>query len=116
MWCVQRFSTHARPEPFDCTLILSLSKDERAAQDRLVEGRAARRSWFDKYILSELALRRAQGERVEGLTMSVTTTPLIPTAIVTQTALILSLSKDAGSAGSAVNVVFLDRLSAALLG
>jgi len=39
----------ARPE---------LSKDERS------------RSWFDKYILSELALRQAQGERVEGLTMS----------------------------------------------
>src|SRR2546428_10068298 len=31
---------HARPEPFDATLILSSSKDERLAQDRLVEGRA----------------------------------------------------------------------------
>jgi acetoin utilization deacetylase AcuC-like enzyme len=30
----------ARPEPFDSTLILSLSKDERRAQDRPVEGRA----------------------------------------------------------------------------
>ena len=29
----------ARPEPFDSPLILSLSKDERFAQDRLVEGR-----------------------------------------------------------------------------
>ena len=32
----------ARPEPFDSTLILSLSKDERLAQDRPVEGRALR--------------------------------------------------------------------------
>src|SRR5438034_3545596 len=40
------------------SLRTGLSKDERS------------RSWFDKYILSELALRQAQGERVEGLTMS----------------------------------------------
>src|SRR5213079_565641 len=31
---------HARGEPFDSPLILSLSKDERLAQDRLVEPRA----------------------------------------------------------------------------
>jgi hypothetical protein len=32
----------ARPEPFDSPLILSLSKDEPLAQDRLVEGRVLR--------------------------------------------------------------------------
>jgi hypothetical protein len=32
----------ARPEPFDSPLILSMSKDERLAQDRPVEGRALR--------------------------------------------------------------------------
>jgi hypothetical protein len=60
----------ARPEPFDSPLILSLSKDERLAQDVLVEGRAPNSSWFDKPVLTELALRPAQGERVEGLTTS----------------------------------------------
>ena len=40
------------------SLRTGLSKDERL------------RSWFDKYIVSELALRQAQGERVEGLTTS----------------------------------------------
>src|SRR5437867_5531622 len=44
---------HARGEPFDSPLILSLSKDERLAQDRLVEPRA---SWW-------LVLRQAQDER-----------------------------------------------------
>ena len=38
----------ARPEPFDSPLILSLSTDERLAQDRPVEGRASNGSWFDK--------------------------------------------------------------------
>jgi len=33
--------THARGEPFDSSLILSLSKDERLAQDRLVAFDAA---------------------------------------------------------------------------
>jgi isoquinoline 1-oxidoreductase subunit beta len=36
----QPADTLARPEPFDSPLILSLSKDERLAQDRLDEGRA----------------------------------------------------------------------------
>ena len=44
------------------------------AQDdpELVEGSKDERpgSWFDKPVLSELALRQAQGERVEGLTTS----------------------------------------------
>src|SRR5216117_3283417 len=65
----------AHPEPFDSTLILSLSKDERAAQDRLVEDELFC-SWFNRYILSELALRQAQGERVEGLTTSENVWPL----------------------------------------
>ena len=43
------------------SLRTNLSKDERLC------------SWVDKYILSELALRQAQGERVEGLTTSVCT-------------------------------------------
>ena len=42
----------ARPEPFDSPLILSLSKDERFAQDVPVEGRAPRGSWFDKLTTS----------------------------------------------------------------
>ena len=37
----------AQDRPFDSPLILSLSKDERLAQDRPVEGRALC-SWFDK--------------------------------------------------------------------
>src|SRR5438128_8693524 len=45
--------TSARGEPFDSPLILSLSKDERLAQDRLVEPRA-----------KPLVLRQAQDERV----------------------------------------------------
>jgi hypothetical protein len=36
-----------RPEPFDSPFVLSLSKDERFAQDRPVEGRTSG-SWFDK--------------------------------------------------------------------
>jgi hypothetical protein len=35
-------TTHARPEPFDSPLILSLSKDERLAHDRLVRRARAR--------------------------------------------------------------------------
>ena len=45
--------TSARGEPFDSPLILSLSKDERLAQDRLVEPPA-----------KPLVLRQAQDERV----------------------------------------------------
>ena len=37
-----------------------------------------RSSWFDKYILSKLALRQAQGERVEGLTTSERYVELLP--------------------------------------
>src|SRR5438093_178880 len=40
-------NTLARPEPFDSPLILSLSKDQRLAQDRPVARRAVG-SWFDK--------------------------------------------------------------------
>ena len=35
-----RAPAHARPEPVDTPLILSLSKDERLAQEAVVEGRA----------------------------------------------------------------------------
>jgi competence protein ComEC len=47
----------ARPEPFDSPLILSLSKDERLAQGRPVEGRA-RGFWFDRLTTSGKRLAR----------------------------------------------------------
>jgi hypothetical protein len=42
----------ARPEPFDSPLILSLSKDERLAQDTLVKDEPFRSPWFDRLTTS----------------------------------------------------------------
>jgi hypothetical protein len=50
LWCRPSVQ-FARPEPFDSPLVLSLSKDERLAQDAPVEGRA-QGSWFDKLTTS----------------------------------------------------------------
>jgi competence protein ComEC len=50
-------SLYARPEPFDSSLILSLSKDERLAQGRLATRMV--RSWFDRLTTSGVSLVRS---------------------------------------------------------
>src|SRR5438128_9543287 len=76
-------NTVARPEPFDSPLILSLSKDERLAQDRPVEGRAV---W--------LVVRPAHHERFDQLTTSECPINTLAGPEPFDSPLILSLSKD----------------------
>src|SRR6266571_4907539 len=76
-------NTLARPEPFDSPLILSLSKDERLAQDRPVEGRAV---W--------LVVRQAHHERFDKLTTSECPINTLARPEPFDSPLILSLSKE----------------------